>query len=475
MQVARLIEPVVPTRKWLARRIRESSAHFLLMRRKRRVVALWLITAHGAQIALLVLFLALQIGFPRVRDAALDRAIPESTSGKLLGLFGGESEADRRRQVASRLVTILAWAGGGSIVLFMFWICIPAAVARAARTARESEAEADALLGSTPSRSVMLYRSALALVCDLEHEKSLEQKLHSVDDRLLLPRDESGPHEQRKHKANTVAGRYTLKEELGRGANGVVYRAKDEVLGRDIALKELPVLLSNDEFVAPRFRQEARALARLNHPNIVQVYDFIEHQGHMWMAIELVEGGNLASYLIDKPYLAVPEACRLGASIAEAVAFAHERGVVHRDLKPLNILLTDEISPKVTDFGLAKLTEGGVDTLEGTVMGSPHYMSPEQAEGNSISHSTDIYSLGAILYRMLTGQVPFEGEIATVLAQHIRKPPRRLRDVTPDNNIPPKLEKLVLAMMAKSVKNRPAHMNDVTAALDRLSPSLAKS
>jgi tRNA A-37 threonylcarbamoyl transferase component Bud32 len=469
MDVAKLLDPVATTKRRLADRIQESSAHFPLMRRKRRVVALWLLTAHGAQIVLLALFLFLQIGFPRVRDAALDRAIPESVSGKLAGLFGSESRADRRRHVAAQAATVFAWTGGGSIALLMFWIRIPAAITRSAAIARERELEADALLGSTPSRSVMLYKSALALACDAEYQLALEHKLQRIDEQLSRATDEAAPQRSHDDDTNTVAGRYTITDELGRGANGVVYRAKDEVLGREVALKELPAQRSHDEFVAPRFRQEARALARLNHPNIVQVYDFIEHQKRMWIAIELVEGGNLASYLAQQGFLTAPEACRIGAQIAEAVAFAHERGVVHRDLKPLNVLLADEETPKVTDFGLAKLAEGGVDTLEGTVMGSPHYMSPEQAEGGSISHSTDIYSLGVILYQMLTGQVPFEGEIASVLAQHIRKPPRRLRDVAPNRNIPPKLEKLVMAMLAKSVEKRPPEMREVTATLARYS------
>jgi len=317
--------------------------------------------------------------------------------------------------------------------------------------------------GSTPSRSVMLYKSALALTCDEYYERALEQKLHRIDEQLSQSGANPPDGTALGDEEHAVAGRYTIVDELGRGANGVVYRAVDQVLGREVALKELPVQLSNDEHVAPRFRQEARALAKLNHPNIVQVYDFIEHRKRMWMAIELVEGGNLASYLSSRECLSTPEACRLGSEIAVAVAFAHDRGVIHRDLKPLNVLLAGESTPKVTDFGLAKLAEGGVDTLEGTVMGSPHYMSPEQAEGGSITHSTDIYSLGVIMYQMLTGRVPFEGEIASVLAQHIRKPPRRLRDVAPERNIPPKLEKLVLAMLAKSRDDRPPEMREVAA------------
>ena len=469
MDVAKLLEPVATTTRRVVDRIQESSAHFPLMRRKRRVLALWLLTAHGAQVVLLTLFLFMQFGFPRVRDATLDRAIPESVSGKLVGLFGGKSSADKRRHVAGRLVTMFAWVGGGSIALLMFWTCIPAVITRSAAIARKRESEADDLLDSTPSRSVMLYRSALALACDAEYETALEQKLQRIDEQLSRMTNEVDARKRHDNEGNTVAGRYTITEELGRGAYGVVFRATDEVLGREVALKEIPVQLSNDEFAAPRFRQEARALAKLNHPNIVQVYDFIEHQNRMWMVIELVQGGDLASYLARQGFLSAQETCRLGAKIAEAVAFAHERGVVHRDLKPLNVLLADEMAPKVTDFGLAKLAEGGVDTLEGTVMGSPHYMSPEQAEGRAISYSTDIYSLGVILYQKLTGQVPFEGEIASVLAQHIRKRPRRMREVAPDNNIPPKLEKLVLAILAKSVSDRPPEMQGVAATLARLS------
>jgi len=473
MDVAKLLEPVAASKRKLAGRIQESSAHFPTLRRKRRAVALWLLTAHGAQIVLLVMILFLQFGFPRARDAALDRAIPESFSGRLTGMLGGESGADKRRQVTGFVMTSIAWIGSGSIAAIMFWIRVPDAITHSTIIARQREARADPLLSSTPTRSVMLYKSAMALACDAEYEEALSHKLRDIDEQLSRKSDVGAPQDQDPDGGNTVTERYSITEELGRGAYGVVYRARDEVLGREVALKELPGRLAGDKFAAPRFRQEARALAKLNHPNIVQVYDFIEHRNRMWMAIELVEGGDLASYIEERGVLTVPEACRLGAGIAEAVAFAHGRGVIHRDLKPLNVLLADESSPKVADFGLAKLAEGGVDTLEGTVMGSPHYMSPEQAEGGAIGCGTDIYSLGVILYQMLSGRVPFEGEIASVLAQHIRKPPRRLRQVAPDNNIPPRLEKLVLAMLAKSVDDRPPEMREIAATLTGLSRKFA--
>jgi len=469
MDVGVLIESVATTRRRLVRQIRESSSCFTTVRRKRRVVALWIFTAHRAQIVALVLFLILQFGFPRVRDAALERAFPEGTSGKLVGLFGGESKADRHRAALGQTASALAWFGGGSLALLLLWVHLPVALSRSMVVAREREAKADALLGSEPSKSVMLYRSALALACDRDYETELEKKLRDIDERLSVAAVVSQGRDLGDDQDDLVAGRYALAEELGRGANGVVYRAADTVLGRQVALKELPVRLSNDKSVVRRFRQEARVLAQLNHPNIVQVYDFIEHVGRMWMAIELVEGGDLASFLDRRGILPAPEAAWFSRQIAEASAFAHGRGVIHRDLKPLNVLLADDRTPKVTDFGLAKLSEGSVHTVEGTVMGSPYYMSPEQADGKPVDPRTDVYSLGVVLYQMLTGRVPFEGDIASVLAQHIRKPPPRPRKVAPDNRIPPRLERLVLAMLAKKPDDRPEEMDSVIAELARFS------
>jgi tRNA A-37 threonylcarbamoyl transferase component Bud32 len=468
MSAYELIYSVSASRRRLVGRVRESSACFPHLRRKRRAVALWILSAYQAQLVLLALVLFLQFGFPRLRDGALKRAFPAGVSEKVIGLFGGESRTARYRAGTASAATALAWFGGGSLVLLAFWIRIPAAMTRSEDTARRRELEADSLLDSQPSRSVVLYRSALALACDPEYESELENKLHAIDRRLSRTGPASGGGSPHDSDDGVVSGRYSIIEELGHGANGVVYRADDDVLGRQVALKELPGRLTDDDIVGPRFRQEARALARLNHPYIVQVYDFIEHDRRMWMAIELVEGGTLATFLERRGKLPAADAAGLGSRIADAVGFAHDRGVIHRDLKPLNVLLADELTPKVTDFGLAKLTEGEVHTVEGTVMGSPHYMSPEQAEGGPIDHRTDIYSLGVILYQMLAGKVPFEGDIASVLAQHIRKPPPPLRKVASDNPVSAKLDRLVMAMLAKRPEDRPGDMGQVTAALEQL-------
>ncbi|MGD8412945.1 MAG: serine/threonine-protein kinase [Candidatus Latescibacterota bacterium] len=462
-----LIESISTTRRSLTRRVHESSADFPHLRRKPRAMALWIFTAYRAHVSLLLLLLILQFGLPRLLNELLDRAIPERTSDKVIDLFGGESRSARYKRGAARSATVLAWIGGGSLVLLAFWIRVPAAVRLAAESAQRYELEADSLLDSRPSRSVVLYRSALALACDPDYEAELKDKISSIDQRLSRAETPGGGARQDGVASGAVAGRYEVVEELGHGANGVVYRANDAVLGREVALKELTGRLSDGDVIAPRFRQEARALARLNHPNIVQVYDFIEHDGRMWMAIELVEGGTLASLLERRTRLPAADAAALAERIADAVGFAHDRGVVHRDLKPLNVLLADEETPKVTDFGLAKLTEGEVHTLEGTVMGSPHYMSPEQANGGPVDHRSDIYSLGVILYQMMAGKVPFQGDIASVLAQHIRKPPPPLSKTAEGNPVPAGLNRLITAMLAKKPADRPGDMRDVAAGLGR--------
>ena len=198
--------------------------------------------------------------------------------------------------------------------------------------------------------------------------------VYRPDDSDARPRPTAPPRPE-------PSGRYTLQEELGRGAMGVVYAAMDRVLDRAVAVKEFSPSVVSDPQLMERFEREARSLARLTHPNIVQVYDLLEETDRLWMVIELVEGGDAATLLSRRGRLDPVETARIGAQVAEGLAYAHGRGVVHRDVKPANVLLTRDGTAKVADFGIAKMLGSGQETVAGTVFGSPSYMSPEQASG----------------------------------------------------------------------------------------------
>jgi serine/threonine-protein kinase len=214
-------------------------------------------------------------------------------------------------------------------------------------------------------------------------------------------------------------GTFEITEMIGRGGMGVVYLAHDTKLDRSVAIKSIPPKLVGDSTTRTRFRREARLLASLNHPNIGVIHEIIEQEeGVSYLVLEYVLGETLAQRIAREP-LKLEEAFSIGQQIAEAVSAAHEKGVVHRDLKPGNIKITPEGKVKVLDFGLAK-TSGSQDKNQGTsitqpgrIIGTPTYMSPEQARGKSTDHRTDIWSFGCIMYEMLTGNVPFEGETAT--------------------------------------------------------------
>jgi serine/threonine-protein kinase len=235
-------------------------------------------------------------------------------------------------------------------------------------------------------------------------------------------------------------GRYKILETLGRGGMGVVYKALDETLGRTVAIKMIRSRFLDDPGQRTRFEREAMAVARLQHPNIVQIYDVIERDGHIFLVLELVEGGSLASHIRGEP-MPPRDAAGLVSTLAHAVHFAHTKGIIHRDLKPSNILLRRDGVPKVHDFGLARKDHDedhdGTLTLPGQPLGTPAYMSPEQAAGkiDQIGTSTDIFSLGVILFELLTGRRPFRAESAAELLyaviHHDSGPPSRVNGAIP--------------------------------------------
>jgi len=260
----------------------------------------------------------------------------------------------------------------------------------------------------------------------------------------------------------TLNQRFLLEVELGRGGMGAVYRATDQVLERRVAIKVLKE--QNSEEVTKRIRLEAQILARLLHDNVVRLYDFGEANGTWFLVMEEVDG---TSYLKRWRKVSLAERLRILAGVAEALDYSHHQGVIHRDLKPGNVLLTASDQPKLSDFGLSVIAEHATES--GPIRGTPHYMSPEQASGARLDYRTDLYSLGVMLYENAVGSAPFSGQSLSVIAQHVNKAPDRPRERNRDVSV--ELEDLILKLLAKNPEKRPGSGSEVArlirAELDR--------
>jgi eukaryotic-like serine/threonine-protein kinase len=232
----------------------------------------------------------------------------------------------------------------------------------------------------------------------------------------------------------TIAGRYALQELIGHGGMSSVYKARDSLLERNVAVKILHQQYNADEEFVERFKREARSAAQLQHPSIVTVIDRGEEDGRQYIVFEHIDGENLKEFLVRKGRLDVREALEIALEIARALSFAHGHGLVHRDVKPQNVLLNGDGRAKVTDFGIARSLE--VDsgmTQAGTVLGTSNYIAPEQASGHPVDTQSDVYSLGIVLYELLAGEVPFPGESFVVVAmKHVNEPPPSILDVRRD-------------------------------------------
>jgi serine/threonine-protein kinase len=250
-----------------------------------------------------------------------------------------------------------------------------------------------------------------------------------------------------------TVGRYEITGELGRGAMGVVYKAMDPTIGRTVALKtmRLDVHGLDAQEMVRRFQNEARAAGVLNHPNIVTIYDAGEHEGIFYIAMEFIEGTTLHELLAEKRVLPTEEVVQIARQICRGLDYAHSNGIVHRDVKPANIMITANGTVKIMDFGIAK--SGGQVTNTGQVLGTPNYMAPEQVKGRPLDGRSDLFSLGVILYEMLTGEKPFVGQnVTTIIYKIVNENPITPRDL--DVTVHPGLSAIVTKALAKAPDDR---------------------
>jgi len=475
------LDSVIGLKHQIVTQIRESVRLVPVVKRKPRVLRHWLLSAHKEQIMLVVLFTLIFFVVTPFLDQILSQIFSPVTRETLFGLITTRQEDPRLEdfQLVSRG---LVWTATVILAIYLFIRLIPASLKNAQKIAKEKEQQADRLIESNPSQSILLYDAAREWSWDEQTESELEAKLASLKVKLnpeitnngVLPIEADNVNgtiilsasDADKNKKAIIDGRYQLKEELGSGAMGIVYLAEDLRLNRDVALKQLSPAFGSDEHLRARFRQEALALARLSHPNIVHVYDFFEWNRLFLIAMELVEGEELENRLSTSEPLEQAEVLQLAIQMAEGLGYAHHRGVVHRDFKPANVLITDSGQIKITDFGIAKLTKSSLHTQVNTIMGSPAYMSPEQANGEETDHRADIYALGIVLFQMLCGERPFNGDTKSIIAQHLIKSPPHLHEKR--SEIAAELDELVHKMLAKKPDDRCQSMDEVIRVLSNL-------
>ena len=272
-------------------------------------------------------------------------------------------------------------------------------------------------------------------------------------------------------KGQKINDRYEVRKLIGEGGMANVYLGYDIILERDVAIKVLRGDLSDDEKFVRRFRREAQNASLLNHPNIVQIYDVGEDDGNFYIVMEYIKGQTLKQLIKKRGKLSVPETIDIVTQLTDGLAHAHDSYIIHRDIKPQNIMILDDGMVKITDFGIAMALNASDLTQTNSVMGSVHYLPPEQASGKGSTIKSDIYSLGIMMYEMLAGTMPFRGETAVEIAmKQLKNPMPSIRKV--NSSVPQALENIILKATAKNTKNR---YNNVRELYDDLKTCLDKS
>lgn len=265
----------------------------------------------------------------------------------------------------------------------------------------------------------------------------------------------------------TLDGRYEIMNIIGEGGMAIVYRALDHRLNRYVAVKIMRSEMATDEDFRRRFNAESQAVAMLSHPNIVAVYDVSRSEAMEYIVMELIDGITLKQYMDKRGMLAWREAVHFSKQIAKALSQAHARGIIHRDIKPQNIMLLRDGTIKVADFGIAALESEVEEKPDGQAIGSIHYIAPEQARGESPDARSDIYSLGVLMYEMLTGNVPYSGDtLGEIAIKHMQSAPVSPREVNPE--IPEDLERITLKAMASRIDMRYQSAAELLRDLDML-------
>src|ERR671936_668982 len=269
-------------------------------------------------------------------------------------------------------------------------------------------------------------------------------------------------------------GRYRILRKLGSGGMANVYLAEDQELGRRVAIKILNDRHANDDQFVERFRREAKNAAGLSHPNIVSIYDRGEAEGTYYIAMEYLEGRTLKELIVSRGPAPIPVAIDYARQILSALRFAHRNGIVHRDIKPHNVLVDGEGRVKVTDFGIARAGAASQMTEAGSIVGTAQYLSPEQAKGTAVDQRSDIYSLGIVLYELLTGSVPFTGDTPVEIAmKHISETPVPPSEKRPE--VPHDLDLVVVRALAKDPGDRYPSAEEMDADLERVARGVAVS